>query len=275
MSALDPRRNAFRADLAAEALRGRVDAPRYAAATRRCVARPTLGLRGSPDGKGFVSELVFGQEVDVYETRDGVAWVQAVRDGYTGYAEADGLGAPFTATHRVSIPLATLYPAPDIKTAPLGALPLNAAVNGREDGAFLATDVGWIHLRHVAPQDVFAEDFVSVAELFLGAPYLWGGGTVLGLDCSGLVQTAFHAAGRDAPRDSDMQAAEIGAPIPEGAPLRRGDLIFWRGHVGIMRDGATLLHANGHHMAVASEPLEQAVARIAREYGPVVARRRP
>jgi cell wall-associated NlpC family hydrolase len=192
-----------------------------------------------------------------------------------GYVEAGGLGAPEPATHRVSALLATLYPAPDIMTAPLGVLPLNAALAGREEGPFLATEAGFVHLRHVVPAGTFAEDFVAVAELFLGAPYLWGGGTALGLDCSGLVQAAFHAAGRDAPRDSDMQAAEIGAPIPEGAPQRRGDLIFWRGHVGIMRDAATLLHANGRHMAVASEPLDEAVARIAREYGPVTARRRP
>jgi cell wall-associated NlpC family hydrolase len=124
------------------------------------------------------------------------------------------------------------------------------------DDAFLVTrELGFIWRAHLAPLEAPAPDFVAVAEALIGAPYLWGGKSSLGVDCSGLVQIALLSAGKEAPRDSDMQEARLGSPVERDAPLRRGDLVFWKGHVGIMRDAETLLHANGTHMLVSSEPL--------------------
>jgi cell wall-associated NlpC family hydrolase len=122
-------------------------------------------------------------------------------------------------------------------------------------------DLGFVWRSHLAPLDAPAADFVAVAETLLGAPYLWGGKSSIGVDCSGLVQISLAAADRKAPRDSDMQEARLGKPVSAGAPLQRGDLVFWKGHVGIMRDATTLLHANGTHMLVSSEPLDEVRAR--------------
>jgi len=274
-AALDPRLTPARPGLAAESLRGRVAAPRYAAPERWRVIRAAAPLRAAPGARGLASELVWGAEVDVYEIADGLAWAQAAADGYVGYLPADALGAPGPApTHRVAAPTSHLYPAPEVKTAPLCRLPMGARLAGRLVGTWLETADGFVPAPHVAPLDRPAPDWVAAAERLTGAPYLWGGGTAAGLDCSALIQVAMDAAGRACPRDSDMQAA-LGAPAPEG-DLRRGDLAFWRGHVGVMLDAATLLHANAHHMAVAAEPLAGAVARIAAAGGGApVAWRRP
>jgi cell wall-associated NlpC family hydrolase len=166
-------------------------------------------------------------------------------------------------THRVCAPRTFVYPAASIKEPPLLALPLSAQVSiVDERGSFLVTrDRGFIWRPHLAPLDAPAEDFVAVAERLLDAPYLWGGKSSIGVDCSGLVQIALAAAGRAAPRDSDMQEAQLGEAVAIGAPLARGDLVFWKGHVGIMRDPTTLLHANGTHMLVSSEPLALVRAR--------------
>jgi len=277
---MDPRLTPARPDLAAESLRGSVEAERYVAPERRRVLVGLLPLRAAPAEKGLAAELPHGLEVDVYEVAaNGMAWVQSARDGYVGYVPAAALEAPSPpATHRVSAPLSHLYGlwgAPDLKSAPFFPLPMNARLSGRIEGEwFLTHDAKAVPARHVAPLDAPEADWVAAAERLLGAPYLWGGHSLLGVDCSGLVQEALDAAGVAFPRDSDLQAA-AGAPADPDA-LRRGDLVFWRGHVGIMLDGATLLHANAHHMAVAAEPLADAVARIAAtETGAPTAFRRP
>src|SRR5262249_30700622 len=174
------------------------------------------------------------------------------------------------ATHKVTALRTLAFPGPSIKLPPLEALPLGArvAIARVEDRLAVTCSGAYVPAPHLAPLDFVEPDFVAVAERFLGVPYLWGGKTALGLDCSGLVQVALTAGGRICPRDSDMQEQALGAPIPhagEGA-LQRGDLVFWKGHVAIVRDGATLIHANAFHMAVAIEPLGEAIARI-REAG--------
>ena len=130
-------------------------------------------------------------------------------------------------------------------------------------------------LDHLAPIGAgFETDAAGVALRFLGAPYLWGGRESLGLDCSGLVQQALAACGKACPRDTDMQAG-IGVAVAPG-DLARGDLVFWKGHVGMMLDAERMVHANGHHMATVVEPLAEAIARIeAAGYGPPTAYRRP
>lgn len=271
LAPLDPRRHAFRADLAAQALFGKVNAPRYVSGTRQQVARPAVPLRRKPTGmQGFDTEALFGESVTVYDVTDGWAWVQLDHDGYVGYLPADTLTPEVkVATHRVKAPGTFVYPVADIKAPPLMHLSINARLSAADvDGRFVKLDGGgFVYARHVSEADRYERDFVDVAERLVDTPYLWGGKTRIGLDCSGLVQIALHAAGRAAPRDSDMQQAEIGTNVlvPETLDgLERGDLVFWKGHVGIMSDGLMLIHANAHHMQVVVETLPDAVARIAK-----------
>jgi cell wall-associated NlpC family hydrolase len=268
---------AARPDLAAAHLRGQVEAARFATGEPRRVAVPLLDLTATAaEGAERATQLVCGEGFTVYEERaDGFAWGQAAGDGYVGYVRADGL-VPDTAGARVRVtaPWSQVYAAPQVRAPTLGALPCLAevAVGGTTGGFARLRGGGFVPRAHLAP----VEDWVALAERFFGTPYLWGGRSLCGIDCSGLVQVALLAAGRAAPRDSDMQAELLGEPLPARARLRRGDLLFWRGHVGIMRDAGTLLHANAHHMAVASEPLAGAAARIAGAGGgQVLARRRP
>jgi hypothetical protein len=265
---LDPRRHAYRGDLAAEHLRGTVEAERYAPGEPRQVAAPSLPLRRAPRFNATLdTEALHGESVTVYEEREGWAWVQLHHDNYVGYMPSEGL-VPVTAapTHRVSVLRTYVFPEPDSKIPPQAMLSLNARLAVAEPaGRFLRLENGgFVYARHAVPMGEHAEDFVTVAEAFVGTPYLWGGRTSVGLDCSGLVQLAAAAAGHTVPRDADMQAAEIGHAIEwqEGASLMRGDLVFWEGHVGIMTSAEDFLHANAHHMAVEIEPFEEAKARI-------------
>ena len=264
---LDPRLTPARPDLAAEALRGKVEAQRFVAPTLARVGAASAALRRRPDVSApLETEALFGEEVAVYEERDGWGWVQLTRDSYVGYLRLDALTAPAAPTHRVAALRAHAYPGPSIKLPPLLAVSLGARVTvTAEAGDFLVDDAGrhfWA--RHLAPLDSVEPDFVAVSERFLHAPYLWGGRTSEGIDCSGLTQAGLRAAGVAAPRDSDM-LEKLGAPVD--GRLARGDLVFWKGHVGIMQDADTLLHANGYHMAVVSEPLATARARIAASGG--------
>jgi cell wall-associated NlpC family hydrolase len=280
-SVLDPRTHAYRADLAAETLRGQVGAARYVEGELKQVVAEAAPLWSRPDSSpGWASQVLCGETVKVYEEKDGWAWVQAVRDGYVGYVPADALSAEVTvATHRVSVPGTCVYTKPDAKALTRRHLSLNALVSVAETGTSFATLAGggFVPARHLAEIGTSAADFVKVAEQFVGTPYVWGGRTRPGLDCSGLVQVAMHAAGLDCPRDSDMQMAELGTPVEVRSDLdglQRGDLVFWAGHVGILTNAATLLHANAHHMAVALEPLKGAVDHIARSGSVIVAIRR-
>lgn len=277
---LDPRRNAFRPDLADARLRGIVEAKRFVEGAPRVVIAPATPLRRRPASDAPLdSEALHGERVTLFEARsDGWCWVQLNADQYVGYVEASALGEAGTApTHRVCVPRTFVYPRADVKAPPLSWLPTGAQVAARaHDERFVVLETGaFMIARHVAPLAATSGDFVAVAECFLHVPYLWGGKTGIGLDCSGLVQVALAAAGRPAPRDSDMQERELGVSINDDTALRRGDLVFWKGHVGVMRDADTLLHANGHHMQVASEPLAEARARIlARDGGDITAIKR-
>lgn len=281
---LDPRLTPARPHVADLRLRDRVAAARYVAGTPRRVTAPSAPLRRAPAADaGLDTEALLGDAVDLYDVADGYAFVQLARDGYVGYLPADSLGpVDPEPTHRVTALRTFLYPEPDLKRPVLGHLSLGArlAATG-EAGAYLETPGGYVFARHCAPVDARAPDYAATAARLAGTPYLWGGRTSLGLDCSGLVQLCLDAAGLPCPRDADMQERALGQALPfdparpDFAGLRRGDFIFWRGHVGLMGDPETLIHANGHHMAVAAEPLAEAVARIAaHSFGAVTGIRR-
>jgi cell wall-associated NlpC family hydrolase len=266
MVALDPRINAFRPELAAKHLKGQVEAKRFVEGVRHEVAEPTVGLRRTPSHEARLdTQALFGERVIVYETTDeGWAWGQLEADGYVGWLSAGALGkAQKAPTHKVSVPRTLGFPGPDIKLPPVVTLPMGAQFAiAKLDERFGVTANGWhLPLAHLAPLKARQPDFVAIAEEFLHTPYLWGGKTSLGIDCSGLVQVTLQAAGHACPRDSDMQEMALGKLSSLGE-LRRGDLVFWKGHVAIARDGETLLHANAHAMAVAIEPASDAVARI-------------
>jgi cell wall-associated NlpC family hydrolase len=274
----DPRVTLARPDLADLDLQGLVAAARYEAPTLRQVAIPTAALRKAahPLAEQW-DQLLFGELFRVLDVQDGFAWGQATRDGYVGFVAEDDLAAPGgPATHQVAVPRTYAFAEPNIKSRPVGLYSLNAltAIEATEGRFAKGEGTGWFVAAHLAPVGVALTDYVAVAEGYLGAPYQWGGRESLGLDCSGLVQQALAACGRAIPRDTDLQLAFFAAI--EEADRRRGDLVFWRGHVAVLLDADTILHANAHHMAVAIEPLAQAVARVeAAGGGPVTGWRRP
>ncbi|MEI2385555.1 NlpC/P60 family protein [Breoghania sp. JC706] len=285
-NAPDRRITPWRPDLAAARLEGIHEAQRYVEGEPARIVRAIVAMRPEPaPDRSLDTELLFGEAVTVYERREGWAWVQSATDNYVGWIAEDALGAIDPApTHRLAELRSFRYPGPELRAPALDCLSIGSHVTvvgeavTRGTRYALLADGSAVIARHLVPEGTFAPDWVAVAERFLGTPYLWAGRSSIGLDCSSLVQLALAEAGIAAPRDSDMQARELGTAldISAGLPaLRRGDLVFWRGHVGIMRDGETLLHANGHTMTTAMEPLAEAVARIAAsEYGAVTAVRR-
>jgi len=240
------------------------------------IARGHADLRREPSPHAVQdNELLFGDIFTVFAELDGWSHGQSAYDNYVGHIRSDALGEPIEPTHRVTALSTPLLEGPAIRAATRDLLPLNSQVqviDTRDDFARIAPD-GHVWAEHLAPLDRLAPDWVATAERFLGAPYVWGGKTHHGIDCSGLVQVALASAGIAAPRDTDQQEAALGAAITLLA-RRRGDLIFWNGHVGLMLDETHLLHANAFHMQVEIEPLAEAVARIAPVAGPVSSVRR-
>jgi cell wall-associated NlpC family hydrolase len=275
LPAYDRRITPARGDLAAQHLRGLVQAARFVAGTEFEVRDAVAPVRREPSPEAALdTEALRGERVTVYEDNgEGWCWGQLGADGYVGYLPANALGPPGPSpTHRVAALRTHAYPGPAIKLPPRMGLSLGAELRvvGREGDFAVSQDRLYLWSRHLAELGAREPDAVAVAELFLEAPYLWGGRTSEGIDCSGLVQTALIAAGIASPRDSDMQEAALGEPIAiddPKAPLARGDLAFWKGHVGIMRDPVTLLHASGWHMKTVCEPLAQACDRIAANGG--------
>jgi hypothetical protein len=275
----DPRITPARPGLAARRLEGQVTAARFVDGVAREVRDESAPLRREPAPDAPLdTEALKGEHVTVYETdEEGWCWGQLVRDGYVGWLPANALAEPGEpATHRVTALRTLAFPGPSIKLPPVAGYSLGCLlVVLRTEGPLAVTPSGYVPARHLAPVDTVEADFVTVAERFVGVPYLWGGKTSLGIDCSGLVQVALTAAGIACPRDSDMQEGALGEAIAtDVAGLRRGDLVFWKGHVAIVRDADTLVHANAFHMAVAVEPIAATAARIAADGGAIRSVRR-
>jgi cell wall-associated NlpC family hydrolase len=268
--AFDPRVTPFRDGVAAKYLEGKLEAGRYVECREMEVVAPQAPLRREPRPDAPLdSEALKGERVAIYDTNaEGWAWGQLAADNYVGWLPSAALAAPGPApTHKVTALRSVVFPGPSIKLPLLEALPFGAKLSIVRVADRMATTSsgGYVPVAHLAPVGESERDFVAVAERFVGTPYLWGGKTALGLDCSGLVQIALSAAGMACPRDSDMQERALGAAVDRKVrtfALERGDLIFWKGHVAIARDRETLVHANAFHMAVVVEPAGEALSRI-------------
>ncbi len=265
----DPRLTPARPDLAAKYLEGRIEAKRFVTGEAFEISDSVAPLRGAPSSDAMLlTQALMGERVTIYDRNgEGFAWGQLNGDGYVGWLPDRALAKPAAApTHKITASRTFAFPGPSIKLPPVDTLVMGAAVTViRDDGVFAVTRGGWyLPRQHVGPIERHVDDFVAVAEQFTGTPYLWGGKSSLGIDCSGLVQVALNAAGIGCPRDSDMQQDGLGRALDaaESKKLRRGDLMFWNGHVAIARDADTIVHANAHHMATTIESTREAVARI-------------
>ena len=281
MRDFDPRVTPVRVDLAAKALEGKVKAARFVEGRECEIIAPQAPLRQEPRFDApLLTEALMGERITIYDNNaEGWVWGQLAGDDYVGWLPENALGAPVVApTHKVATLRTFVFPGLSIKLPPLEALPFGAtlAVARLQEQMAVTQSGAYVPLVHLRPIKENETDFVAVAERFVGVPYLWGGKTAFGLDCSGLVQIALTACGMKCPRDSDMQERALGTVIAGNnySALKRGDLAFWKGHVAIVRDAANFLHANAFHMAVAVEPIAAAVARIRKAGGEITSVRR-
>jgi NlpC/P60 family protein/dipeptidyl peptidase-like protein len=231
------------------------------------IAAPIVDLVRSPDGPRQ-RQAIFGELVTEITTQDDWSLIQSDKDNYVGYVPTDTLVSPNAPTHWVSALATHVYQSGDLKSPDLNTLTFGSLVTVTDiDAQFARCTVGYIPKTHLTKIGTFVDDPVAIAELFVGTPYLWGGNSRLGIDCSGLVQAALVACGMACPGDSDLQEAALGELLPPGTSYERGDLLFWKGHVALVVNPTTIIHATGYPMAVINEPLEAAIERIMEQEG--------
>ncbi len=228
----------------------------------------------SRDKKNIISQLLYGEAVTVYEVKNGYAWLQSLRDDYVGYTEACNLQTKkINPTHKIIALCSIIYKTPNIKSIPITELSFNSLVEItgeiKNKNFYKIKNLGWCHQKDLTNLKVENLDRVELAKKFLNTPYLWGGRNSMGIDCSGLIQNIFQINNRYFPRDSDMQEEFITTEIKE-KNLKKGDLIFWKGHVAMMIDNRNIIHANAFHMRTEIEPLRTAKARIKKNYGKII-----
>ena len=255
-------------------LRGTFNAPRFTEGQPAQLILPLTDLLASPNGKRE-RQLLLGDHFTIIDRHDGYAFGQAKKDGFCGYLPESALGVAEMPTHWVAAPMTTLYPEANIKVRELGTLTLGVRVTAvGEVGKFTQTTRGFVPSLHLKPVGDWHKDPVAIAQTYLGTPYLWGGNSRAGLDCSGLVQACLMSCGKECPGDADLQQV-LGKPISEKAALKRGDLLFWDGHVALCMNADFMIHATAAFMAVVMENTRSAIKRIADQGGgPVIARRR-
>jgi cell wall-associated NlpC family hydrolase len=270
----DPRLTPANGRVAAAYLKGHIAADRFVDGTVKTVTVPVIDLRPAPDAMR-VRQLLLGAQVKVFEERGGWAFVQAV-DGYVGYVPLSALGNASDPTHFVATPATHAYAQESMKSADLMYLSFGSRLRVVDERkSFFETEQGYIPKKHLRPLAQPFTDPATVAQMHFGVPYLWGGNSIGGLDCSGLIAASLMACRISCPADSDLQCGGLGAHLADDAPLQRGDLMFWKGHVGMMVDAETMIHANAHHMSTAYEPITNAILRIkAQGDGDVIARKR-
>lgn len=271
---MDKRLTPANARAAHVSLQGQIDAPRFTEGESAQVITPLADLMTAPDGSRDRQRLM-GDLFTVIDRHDGWAFGQSVKDGHCGYLPEANLGMVEGATHWVAAPQSHLYPEPRVQAQEIGPVYLGSRLRVLgEAGKFLETSRGFIPAGHLKPLGEWHKDPVAVAQTLLGTPYLWGGNSRAGIDCSGLAQLAYAACGIDIPSDSDLQRA-VGKAVADKAALKRGDLIFWKGHVAIAMNADYLIHATGHFMSVVAEATSPTIKRIKDQgNGPVIARRR-
>lgn len=274
----DKRTTPIRGDLADISLAGKLFAPHYAVPMLRTGIAPVTEIHAEAHATSMpVSALMHGEEFAVLDVAGDWAWGYCLHDNYLGYLRFAELGNDFAATHIVSAPATLLVAAPSTKAPVLARYPMGARLLCGEFsacGKYLACENGFVPCTHVSEIGCVDATPADLAEQLIGTPYSWGGRSGDALDCSGLVQLVFGLKGIMAPRDADMQMADFGAELPEGAPLERGDLVFFPGHVGIMSDAENIIHANGAAMAVSVEPLAEATARFTEHEVAILVRKR-
>lgn len=268
---LDPRLHPYKSDVAASHLKGHVDSARFVDGVLHRVCEPLCDVLNDETGQARTSQALLGEAFMVYQANERHAWGQLMTDSYVGWIDRSALALSddLEPTHRIASPL-TRATNGSIKVLGFGPMPMGAQVHvsapavevGGSSAAFAQTDAGALPAAHLVPLDHHVTDWVAVAEQFLHAPYVWGGRSAMGIDCSALVQLALQQAGTACPRDSDMQEDQLGGIIDRELGLQRGDLVFWPGHVGVMVDATGLLHANAYAMATVVEPLIDVEARV-------------